>query len=47
MRRWKYLSNKDNLLKIGKLIGVEAKICNEIPNKGWKMADKGMEGKIL
>ena len=30
------LSNKEKLLKIGKLPGVEAKTCNEIPNNGWK-----------
>ena len=34
------LSNKDNLLKIGKLLGVEAKTCNQIPNKGWNVVDK-------
>ena len=34
------LSNKDKLLKIGKLIGVEYKTCNEIPNRGWNMADR-------
>ena len=28
------LSNKDKLLIIGKFLGVEAKNCNEIPNKG-------------
>ena len=41
------LSNKDNLLKIGKLLGVEAKSCNEIPNNGWNMADIIMEGRQL
>ena len=41
------LSNKDKLLKIGKLLGVEAKNCNEIPNKGWKMADRKMKGRKL
>ena len=34
------LSNKDNLLKIGKLLGVKAKNCNEIPNKGLNIADR-------
>ena len=29
------LSNKEKLLKIGKLLGVKAKTCNEIPNNGW------------
>ena len=33
-------SNKDKLLKIGKLIGVEAKTCNDITNKGWNMVDR-------
>ena len=28
------LLNKDKLLKFSKLLGVEAKTCNEIPNKG-------------
>ena len=41
------LSNKDKLLKICKLIEVEAKNCNEIPNKGWNMADREMEGRKL
>ena len=34
------LSSKDNLLKIGKLLGVEAKTCNQIPNKGWNVVDR-------
>ena len=38
------LSNKENLLKIGKLLGVEAKKCDEIPNNGWNMADMETEG---
>ena len=29
------LSKNENLLKVGKLIGVEAKTCNEIPNISW------------
>ena len=33
------LSNKDKLLEIGKLLGVEAKTCNEIPNKGWNISE--------
>ena len=41
------LSNKDNLLEIGKLLGVEAQICNYIPNKGWNMADNKMEGRKI
>ena len=28
------LSNKDKLLKIGKLLGVESKTCNDILNQG-------------
>ena len=28
------LSDKYTLLEIGKLLGVEAQTCNEIPNKG-------------
>ena len=31
------LSNKEKLLKIGDLLRVEAKTCNEIPNNGWNM----------
>ena len=37
------LSNKDKLLKIGKLIGVEDKTCNQIPIKGWNMSDRETE----
>ena len=36
------LSNQDKLLKIDELLGVEAKTCNEILNKGWNMADREM-----
>ena len=36
------LSNKDRLTKISKLLGVESKTYNEIPNKGWNMADREM-----
>ena len=41
------LSNKVKLLKIGKLLEIEAKTCNEIPNKGWNMSDRKMEGRKL
>ena len=41
------LSDKDNLLKIGKLLEVEAKTCDEMPNKGYNMADREMEGRKL
>ena len=41
------LSNKDKLLEIGKLLGVEAKTCNEIPNKGWNISESEMEGRKL
>ena len=43
----KILSKKKKLLKIGKLIGVEAKSCNGITNNGWNMADSKMEGRQL
>ena len=36
------LSNKDKLLTTGKLLGVEAITCNEIPNKGLNMTDREM-----
>ena len=36
------LSNKDKLLKIGELLGVEVKTCNDTPNKVWNMADREM-----
>ena len=42
-----FLLNKEKLLKIGKLIGVESKTCDNIPNNGWNMADKEMEGRKL
>ena len=41
------LSNKDQLLTTGKLLGVEAITCNEIPNKGLNKADREMEGRKL
>ena len=34
------LSNKDKLLKIGKLLWVETKTCNDIPNKGYNILDR-------
>ena len=34
------LSNKDKLLEICKLFGVEYKTFNEIPNEGCNMADR-------
>ena len=37
------LSNKDKLLKIGKLLWVETKTCNDIPNKGCNILDREME----
>ena len=41
------LPNKENSLKVGKLLGVEAKSCDEIPNNSWNMADMEMEGRKL
>ena len=41
------LSSTYKLLKIGKLLGIETKTCNEIPNKCWNMANKEMEGRKL
>ena len=41
------LSNKDKLLKIVMLLEVEAKTCNEIPNKYCNMEDREMEGRQL
>ena len=41
------LSNKENLLKVGKLLGVESKTCSEIPNNGWNMEDTETEGRKL
>ena len=35
------------LLEIDKLLGVESQYCNEIPNKGWNMADCEMERRKL
>ena len=41
------LYNKDDLLKSGKLLGVESKTCDEIPNNNLNMADMDMEGRKL
>ena len=41
------LTNKEKLLKIGKLLGVESKTCNEISNNVWNVADSQMEGRQL
>ena len=38
---------EDKLLEIGKLLGVEAKTCNSIPNKCWNTEDSGMEGRKI
>ena len=37
------LSNKENLLKVGKLLCVESKTCDEIPNNVFNMADMKTE----
>ena len=34
------LSSKDMLLKISKLLGVESKTFNEIPNNFWNMTGR-------
>ena len=41
------LSNKENLLKVGHLLGVESKTCDEITNNGWDLADMETEGRKL
>ena len=41
------LSNKENLLKVGELIGVESKTYDQIPNNGWNMSDMETEGRKL
>ena len=41
------LSKKKKLLKIGKLLGVEAKPWNGITNNGWNMAGSKIEGRKL
>ena len=40
-------SNKENLLEIGKLLGVEAKNYNEIPINGWNMVYMETEGREI
>ena len=39
------LSNKEDLLKIGKLLGVEAKTCDDIPNNSSNMSNMEMGGR--
>ena len=39
-----FLSNKGDLLKVGKLLGVASKTCDEIPNNCWNMAAIETEG---
>ena len=41
------LSNKDNLIKVGRLLGVEPKTWDEIPNNGWDMAYMETVGRKL
>ena len=41
---WK---KKENSLKVGKLLGVEDKTGDEIPNNGWNMANMETEGRKL
>ena len=41
------LSNKDNILKVGKFLGVESENCNKIPNNGWNMVDMETEGRFV
>ena len=41
------LSKQEKLLKIGRLIGVEAKTCNDILNNGWNMVDSKMGGRQI
>ena len=41
------LSNKEKLLKVGKLLGVDSNTCNEIPNNNWNTEDSKMEGRQL
>ena len=38
------LSKKKNLIKVGKLLGVEAKTCDEIPNICWNVAHMDTDG---
>ena len=44
---YKFLSNKDNFLKVGKLLGFGFKNCDEIPNNGWNKVDMATEGRKL
>ena len=39
------LSNKENLLKVGKLLGVEYKTCDDVPNNCCIMADMKKSGR--
>ena len=41
------LSNKENLLTVGKLLGVESKTLYEICNNGWNRTDIYAEGRKL
>ena len=41
------LSNRNKLLKVCKLLGFEANSFEEIPNKGWNVADREVEGKLI
>ena len=42
------LSNKENLPKVGKLLGLESKTFYDIPNNCWNMADIETEaGKLM
>ena len=42
-----FLSNKDKLIEIGKLLGVESQTCNDIPNNCCNVADSKMKGRQL
>ena len=33
------LSNKDKLIKVGKLLGAGSKTCDDMHNNGWNMSD--------
>ena len=41
------LSNKENSIRVGKLLGVGSKTCDEIPNNGWNMTDMEIEVRKL
>ena len=47
MRWCIFLSKKENLLKVGKLLVVESKTCDEMPNNGWNISDMEKEGRKL